>query len=126
MTVSDKDAQTIQKVCEAMQAGANGEDLMVSLFEEDGVLVEPFSGQAQHFVGHDAIRARYREMTGSPRPPDFTLTIDQVYADADSVFAEWSCTASVMPVPLKGRDEYHLRDGKIQRLEIRLLGAPRG
>ncbi len=107
-----------------MQAGPDSEELMMSLFAEDGILIEPFSGKPMTFVGKDAIRVRHKEMVAAPHPPDFHLEINRIYTDGTTVFSDWTCTApSVMPAPMKGRDEYVLRDGKIQKLEILLLQA---
>ena len=63
-------------------------------------------------------------MMATPRPPDFRLVLDRIDTDGGGIAADWTCTASVMPAPLKGRDEYVLKDGKIERLEIRLRGGP--
>lgn len=115
---------TIRAVYEAMQAGAEGEDRMVGLFAEDGVLVEPFSGAPREHRGRAAIRECYRAMMAAPRPPDFRLTLDRIDAEGDTVAADWTCTASVMPTPMHGRDEYVMKAGQIARLEIRLLGGP--
>jgi hypothetical protein len=124
MTVAERDIETIQNVCDAMQAGAEGEELMLSLFADDGVLVEPFSGQPTEHVGKAAIREHYRRMTSAPRPLDFTLRLGQISTDGTKVYADWTCTASVMPAPLTGRDEYTMSDGKIERLEISITGGP--
>jgi len=122
--LNESENMTIRAVYEAMQAGSVGEDRMVDLFTEDGVLVEPFSGAPREHRGQAAIRDCYRAMMAAPRPPDFELKLDRIDVEAGRIFAEWTCSASVMPVPMKGRDEYVLRGDKIERLEIRLEGFP--
>lgn len=122
--LSDQDTQTIGQVYVAMQLGPQGEEQMLGLFTEDGVLVEPFTGTPREHHGQAAIRECYQQMMATPRPPDFKIVLDRIDTQDGQVSAEWTCTASVMPVPLKGRDEYVLRDGKIAKLEIRLLGGP--
>jgi len=122
--VNEHEKNTIEAVYEAMQAGATGEDRMVELFAEDGVLVEPFSGTPRTHHGQKAIRECYRMMMAAPRPPDFRLALDRIDAESGRILADWTCTASVMPGPMKGQDEYVLEGGKIKRLEIRLLGGP--
>lgn len=122
--LSEQDTETIRQVYAAMQLGKEGEDQMVGLFTEDGVLVEPFSGAPREHRGQAAIRECYQQMMAAPRPPDFQLALDRIDTEGGRVVADWTCTASVMPAPLKGRDEYVLKDGKIARLEIQLLGGP--
>ncbi len=41
MTSTDGDRQVIQRVTDAMQAGASGEDEMVGLFAEAGIWLSP-------------------------------------------------------------------------------------
>ncbi len=121
--LNEEDTNAIQGVYEAMQAGAKGEDRMIDLFAEDGVLVESFSGAPREHRGQAAIRECYRAMMAAPRPADFRLVLDRIDTEGDRILADWTCTASVMPAPLKGQDEYVVRDGRIERLEIRLLGG---
>jgi hypothetical protein len=121
--LNEQETNTIENVYRAMQAGAEGEDQMISLFTDDGVLVESFSGASREHRGKSEIRDCYRAMMAAPRPPDFRLTLDRIDTEQGRIAADWTCTASVMPEPLKGRDEYVLQDGKIARLEILLLGG---
>jgi len=124
MEVQETDKQLVQQVCEAMQAGASGEDLMISLFAPDGVLIEPFGGTVQTHTGHDEIRRRYKLMTEAGRPPDFRLTVDRIWMEGETLMTNWTCTSQVLPAPMKGQDEFLIQDGKIARLEINLLGGP--
>jgi ketosteroid isomerase-like protein len=124
VTSHDSDAKLVQAVCEAMQAGRDGEEALMALFQPDGVLVEPFSGQPRTHTGHAAIRAAFIEMANQPRPPDFRLHVDRVDRDGDRVRAEWRCTSAVLPAPMCGCDFYTIRDGKIARLEVTITRMP--
>ena len=124
MPISEEERAVVDRVGEAMQAGAAGEEEMMSLFAADGVLIDPFNGPPQTSTGKDAIRARYREMVSVPRPPDFKLTTNKVWAEGGKVYSEWTCTASVMPGPMVGKDTYDIENGLIKRLEIAILQAP--
>src|SRR4051794_31576537 len=121
MEVNPTDRKLIEQVTDAMQAGAAGQETMMSLFTDDAVLVEPFGGAPQAHEGIDAIRARYAEMV-TTRPPDFRLMLDRVDTDGTSVIADWTCTSVVLPAPMEGQSRYIIRDGKIKRLEIGFKG----
>src|SRR5262249_35903565 len=110
-------------LCTAMQEGPTGSEALLALFAEDGVLVEPFTGRMQTHVGKPAIRASLAEMMRG-RAPDFTLTLGRVDMDGDRVRAEWTCTASVLPGPMRGYDLFTIRAGKIARLEICITEMP--
>jgi hypothetical protein len=96
MEVNPSDRKLIEQVTDAMQAGAAGQETMMSLFTDDAVLVEPFGGAPQAHEGIDAIRARYSEMV-TTRPPDFRLMLDRVDTDGTHVIADWTCTSVVLP-----------------------------
>jgi ketosteroid isomerase-like protein len=123
MPVSDSDRQIVADLCTAMQEGPSGSEALLGLFAEDGVLVEPFSGRMRTHVGKPAIRASLAEMMRD-RAPDFTLTLGRVDMDGDRVRAEWTCTASVLPGPMRGYDLFTIRAGKIARLEIFITEMP--
>jgi ketosteroid isomerase-like protein len=123
MPVSDSDREIVVDLCTAMQEGPAGTEALLALFAEDGVLVEPFTGQARTHAGKPAIRASLAEMMRN-RAPDFALKLDRVDMDGDRVRAEWTCTASVMPGPLRGYDLFTIRSGKIARLEIFITEMP--
>jgi len=124
MSVSELDEKVVQRVCDAMQAGAEGEEDMMNLFAEDGVLVEPFNGVPQTHTGKPAIRARYKEMVSMPRPPGFLLRVNSISREGSSVFADWTCSADVFASPMAGRDEYVLDGGKIKKLQINITRPP--
>jgi ketosteroid isomerase-like protein len=106
-----------------MQAGPAGERLMLSLFHEDAVFIEPFGGRPVTHRGHDAIRASFNQQTAQPLP-DMQLTLDRVDMDGAVVRAEWTCSSSAFPGPMRGHDLFTIRDGKITRLEIIVTDLP--
>lgn len=104
----------------AMQAGASaGEDLL-ALFTDDAVYIEPFAGAVRTHRGKSAIRECFTTSWEAPLP-DLELSVDRVDVDAEGVFARWTCRSPALPGPQRGEDRYVLRDGKIARLEVRLL-----
>jgi ketosteroid isomerase-like protein len=113
----------VEGLFRAMQAGPGGEHLMLSLFHEDAVFIEPFSGRPVTHSGHDAIRASFRQQTEQPLP-DMQLTLDRVDMDGGLVRAQWTCSSSAFPAPMRGHDLFTIRDGKIARLEIIVTGVP--
>jgi len=123
MPVSDRDRRIVADLMTAMQAGPAGADDLLALFAEDGVLVEPFAGRPQTHAGKPAIRASLAVMMRD-RPPDFALKLDRVDMDGERVRAEWTCTAKVMPGPMRGYDLFTIRGGKIARLEIYITEMP--
>ena len=124
MEVNPSDRRLIDRVTEAMQAGPAGIEDMLGLFTDNAVLVEPFSGRSQTFEGIGSIRERYTAMVSEPRPPDFRLLLDRVDTDGTQVITAWTCTSAVFAAPMKGESRYRIRDGKIERLEIELMGYP--
>lgn len=105
----------------AMRRGKAGEDELVALFDAEAEYIEPFGGQARRHVGTRAIRECLREGFEQP-PPELSLTIDRVDVDGPKVRAEWTCSSPVFEAPIRGVDEYTLRDGRITRLETSLIG----
>ena len=95
----------------------------VAVSNDDGVLVEPFTGRMQTHTGKQAIRASLEQMAQN-RAPDLTLTLDRVDMDGSAVRAEWTCTSKVMPGPMRGYDLFVIRSGKISRLEIVITEMP--
>jgi ketosteroid isomerase-like protein len=100
-----------------MQAGRGGEEAMVSLFHDDAVFIEPFSGRPVTHTGREAIRESFRQQTEHPLP-DMRLTLDRVDAEGAAVRAQWTCTSAAFPAPMQGHDLFTIRGGKIARLEI--------
>jgi uncharacterized protein (TIGR02246 family) len=124
MPVSQQDRQLVEDMLRAMQAGPPGEQELLSLFTEDAVLVEPFTGRVQTHTGKAAIRANVQEMAKT-RVPDLTLKLDRIDLDGDRLRAEWTCTSAMMPAPMRGYDLVTVRDGRIGRLEIVVTEMPR-
>lgn len=123
MPVNDNDRQIVADLFKAMQAGPAGTEALLALFAEDGVLVESFTGHVQTHIGKPAIRAGLAEM-GRNRAPDLSLKLERVDMDEDRIRAEWTCTASVLPSPIRGYDLFTIRSDKIARLEIIITEMP--
>ena len=123
MPVSSADRTVVENLFKAMQKGPAGEEDMMSLFADDAVFIEPFSGVPQTHTGKDAIRASFKGMWENPAP-DLQLVLDRVDVDGDKVRAEWTCTSPVFPEPMKGFDLFTIRSGKISRLEIVVTSVP--
>jgi ketosteroid isomerase-like protein len=104
-----------------MQRGPDGEDDLVALFAEDAVYVEPFSGGVHE--GRDAIRA-WLNASWADAPPDLALTVERIDAAGDTVETHWTCESPAFARPARGRDRFTIRDGRIARLESRLVEAP--
>ena len=125
MGIRDQQRHAIEGVFKAMQSGPGGEEALMALFADGAVLIEPFSGQPHTHVGKDAVRQSFRDQWKNPLP-NFSLTVDRVDLDRSQVRAEWTCTSSVFPTPMRGYDLFTLDDqGKIARLEIVVTEAPR-
>jgi uncharacterized protein (TIGR02246 family) len=127
MPVNAQQRKIVENLFKAMQAGPSGEDAMVSLFTDDAVFIEPFSGQPQTHTGRAAIRQSFRDQWNNP-PPDVTLVLERVDLDGPVVRAEWTCTSSAFTSPMRGSDLFTLNDaGQITRLEdLRHRRAPDG
>jgi ketosteroid isomerase-like protein len=125
MSVAPADQRLVETYLKSMQRGPSGLDDLVSVFADDAVYVEPFSGNgrpAEH-RGKAVIRQFFQ---GSlPRnPPDFTVTLNRLVLDGEQLRADWTCTGSMFPGPMRGYDLYTIRNGKVARLETYL--APPG
>ena len=124
MGIGAQERKMVESVFKAMQSGPSGEEGMMALFDHRAVLIEPFSGKPQTHVGKDAIRASFRDQWKHPLP-DFKLTLDRVDLDGPQVRAEWTCTSSAFPTPMRGYDLFTLNDDeKIARFEIIVTEAP--
>jgi len=123
MPVKAEDRKIVEDLCRAMQTGPSAFAELLTLFADDGVLVEPFTGRMQTHTGKQAIQASLEQMAQN-RAPDLTLTLDRVDMDGSAVRAEWTCTSKVMPAPMRGYDLFVIRSGKISRLEIVITEMP--
>ena len=126
MPPSAEDRRIVERYFAAMQAGASGEQEMVSLFGDEAEYIEPFSVQGQHtnHRGIGAIRSYFHETFRGPMSGQVKLTIDRLDVDGDQLRTEWTCEMPIVPAPFNGYDTYLIRDGKIQRLQINLAGGP--
>ncbi len=123
MSVSTSDRQVIENVFRAMQTGPTAEKELLSLFAEDGVLVEPFTGQVQTHAGKPAIKASLVPMWAN-QAPDMKILLDRVDLQGQTIRAEWTCTSSVMPGPMRGYDLFQINNGIINRMEIFVTEMP--
>jgi hypothetical protein len=106
----------------AMQGGASHEDAMMSLFADDAVYVEPFSGEVREHRGARAIRAVMRESLRAPLP-EMTLEIDRLDVTAREARAEWTCRSPALPGGAgSGVNVFTFEGGKIVRLVTTLVG----
>jgi ketosteroid isomerase-like protein len=111
---------TIDRFYKAMQHGPDGVDALIDLLAEDAVYVEPFSGRTHR--GRATIRAFLVQSQG--QLPDVRIIVDRISVEGDTVTTEWTCESSAFATPSRGRDEFTIRDGKIERLETTLLEPP--
>ena len=114
------DHELIDRYFAAMRRGAAAEDEMMALFAEDAVYVEPFTDVTEPAVGKEAVRARLRLGWEFPLP-DLELDVIEVEVDGRTARSRWECRSPALPTPVHGEDHYEIRDGKIIRLEVRLL-----
>lgn len=91
---------------------------MMSLFADDALYDEPFSGDAPA-RGLDEIRARLRSGWENPLP-DLELDVLEVEIEGRVARSRWECRSPALPGPVQGTDEYEIVDGRIARLVVRL------
>jgi ketosteroid isomerase-like protein len=103
----------------AMRRGAAAEEDLLSLFDPDAVYSEPFSS-LEPAVGIDAIAARFRQGWQTPLP-DLQLDVLTIEVDGEAAGATWECRSPALPGPVFGEDRYQIRDGRIVRLDVRLI-----
>jgi len=115
-----QEREVIDRYFAAMRRGAEAEEEMMALFAEDAVYVDPFSGEARTSVGRDAIQATLRSGWEFPLP-DLKLTVDEITIEPGRATTDWTCESPALQGPIRGRDRYVIRDGKIARLEVELL-----
>lgn len=103
----------------AMRIGVDAEEQMMALFTADAVYTDPFGDSTEPVVGVHAIRERLRA-GWSFNPPDLELDVLTVDIDGDRASSTWECRSASFPGPMRGRDEYRFRDGRIAELHVRL------
>ena len=123
MPVAAEHRTIVEQVFQAMHARAEGEKQMMSLFAQNAVLTEPFSGQSRTHSGRDAIRDWFREAMNQ-MPPEMTIKMDQIDMAGDQVRADWTCNAPFFEFPMKGYDLYTIRNGKIEKADYVVTQSP--
>ena len=116
---SGDDRDVVERYFAAMRRGSDAEHELLSLFAEDAVYVEPFSGEVRRWVGVDEIRAALRAGWETPMP-DMTLEVRQIEVTGDGARSAWTCTAEALGGAVDGSDLYEIVDGRITRLEVRI------
>lgn len=109
----------IEEYFAAMRRGAEAEEEMLALFAPDAVYLEPFTDDPPA-VGIDAIRARLRKGWEFPLP-DLQLDVLEVEVSGTAARSLWECRSPALPSPVRGEDHYEITDGKITRLEVRMV-----
>jgi ketosteroid isomerase-like protein len=122
VAVEESGRDLVEAHYRAMQMGPAGEDAIVDLFADDAVYVEPLTSAGsmpRSHVGKEAIREAFHEGL-KWNPPDFRITLERLEIEGDELVSHWTCDSAQMPRPVRGKDRYVLKDGKIKRLETRL------
>ncbi len=123
MPITDSDRQIVDALFDAMRAGADGEEATMTLFADDAVLTEPFTGEKRTHHGAAAIRASFQEQWSMPLPA-LTITLDGLHEHDGRLRADWTCDSPVFPSPMKGHDLLVIRDGAIANLEVVITEMP--
>ena len=110
--------ELVQLYIQAMEC--QDKETLLDLFAEDAAYIEPFAGSPQTHQGKGEIRA-WMDLQPEFRPDDLRITLDKLDVEQDKATADWTCISSVFPAPMRGRDFYTIRDGKIARLETTML-----
>ena len=111
------DAEIINRYFAAMRRGAEAEHEMMSLFADDAVYVEPFSGLSTPACGKEEVRARLQMGWEHPLP-QLELDVLSVEVAGGTATSSWECRSSSFPAPVRGTDRYQFVDGLIARLEV--------
>lgn len=123
MPVTAEDRSVVEQVFQAMHARGEGEKKMMSLFDQNAVLTEPFSGQPRTHSGWNAIRDWFREAV-QQMPPEMVIKMDKIDMAGDQVRADWTCSAPFFEFPMKGYDLYTIRSGKIVKADYVVTQSP--
>ena len=122
-TVQTRDRGVVEKYLATMQAGPGGLNDLVSLFDDEAVYVEPFSGQPQVHTGKAEIRAFF-ENALQQHLRGVRLTLDRLDLDGGRLRSEWTCELPAFSARMRGFDLLTLRDGRIARLETTVTEFP--
>jgi len=120
MNAPEPPAKVVDRYFRAMQAGASAADELFSLFDDNAVYHEPFTGQRRTHSGRPAIEDHLRS-AWQTAPPDMRLSVDRVDIDGPQVTTRWTCTSPVFPHPMRGQDVCTVRDGRIVHLDVTFL-----
>lgn len=100
----------------AMQAGPSGAELLGSIFADDAVYSEPFSGQSEPHRGRDAILAAF----AASRSDDFddaVITLGAVEIEDDRITVKWTCYSRAIPGGSgSGTNVFTIAGGKVVSL----------
>ena len=121
-TCSMSGRELIERYFAAMRVGGDAETEMLSLFAEDAVYSEPFSGIEEPAVGREAVRERMRAGWAAPLP-EMELDVLSVELTGDAASSTWECRSSAFPAPVRGRDDYTFRDGLIVELVVTITSG---
>ena len=112
--------KVIERYFTAMRRGSVAETEMMELFAEGAVYIEPFTGESRPWVGKDSIREALRRGWAEPLP-DLELSVQRVDIRDGQATSAWICRSPALPAPVHGRDEYTIVDGRITRLEVKIV-----
>lgn len=111
----------VQRYFAAMRRGAAAETDLLAMFHADATYIEPFTAD-EPAVGIEQIRQRFRKGWEFPLP-DVELDVLAIEVDGPMATSRWECRSPGLPGPIRGEDLYEIRDGRIQRLEVRMIDA---
>lgn len=114
-----KSHDVIRKYFTAMRKGPTGAGDLFSLFSDDAVYVEPFTDEGPA-IGIEAIRRRFL-LGWEVELPDLELDVLEIRVEGSTAWARWECRSPGLDGPVQGEDRYHIADGLICRLEVRLV-----
>lgn len=109
----------IHRYFAAMRRGAEAESDLLAMFHADATYIEPFTAD-DPAVGIEQIQQRFRKGWESPLP-DLELDVLAIEIDGSVASSRWECRSPGLARPIRGEDVYEIRDGRIARLEVRML-----
>ena len=125
MSVDSRHQKVIEDASRAMQIGPAAEAKILSLFTDDAVWVEPYTGQRRSHSGKKAIQSALQQMWKQPPPPGFAITTDRMDVEGSNIRVDWTCSAVGMPMMMRGYSLYTISaENKIARLELFITQAP--
>jgi ketosteroid isomerase-like protein len=122
-TASARDRAVVEGYLALMQAGQDGLDDLVGLFDPEAVYVEPFAGPPTAHTGQAEIRAFFT-VALAQHLHGVRLTLDRLDVDGERLRSEWTCELQGFTRPMRGFDLLTLREGRIIRLETTVTEFP--